>query len=117
MRAPVRPGHGQRQVEAAGRRVLCCSSSTRAAQDEREGIPLLTAERGRFIDQLGDVGIQASLTLACQVPVVVTALMLLAVRGRRRARPGWSRMGGLDERLVPHPRSPFSRRCWSPGMI
>ena len=117
MRAPVRPGHGQPHVETVGRRVLCCSSSTRAAQDEREGIPLLAAERGRFIDQLGDVGIQASLTLACRVPVVVTALMLLAVRGRGRARPGWSRIGGLDKRPVPHPRSPFSRRCWSPGMI
>ena len=117
MRAPVRPGHGQRQVEAAGCSVLCCSSSTRAAQDEREGIPLLTAERGRFIDQLGDVGIQASLTLACRVPVVVTVLMLLAVHSRGRARPGWSRIGGLDARPVPHPRSRFSRRCWSPGMI
>jgi hypothetical protein len=117
VRAPVRPGHGQRHVEAAGRRVLCCSPSTRAAQDEREGIPLLTAERGRFIDQLGDVGIQAGLMVIFGVTVVVGALVLLAARGRGRAGPGWSRTGGLEARPVPHPRSPLSRRCWSPDMI
>jgi hypothetical protein len=117
MRAPVRPGHGQLHVEAVGRRILCCSSSTRAAQDEREGIPLLTAERGCFIDQLGDVGIQASLMVVFGVPVMIVVLVVLAVRGRGRARPCWSRMGGLDARPVPHPWSRFSRRCWSPGMI
>ena len=51
------------------------------------------------------------------VTVVVGALVLVAVRGRGRAGPGWSRTDGLEARPVPHPRSPLSRRCWSPGMI
>jgi hypothetical protein len=54
----------------------------RAAQDERERVPLLAAQRRRFIDQSGDVGIQPGLAVIFGVPVVVVSFALLAARGR-----------------------------------
>ena len=91
--------------------------AARAAQEEGERVTLLAGQRRGGIDQPGNVGIQAGLTVTFGVTVVVWALVLLAVRGRGRAGPGWSRTDGLEARPVPHPRSPLSRRCWSPGMI
>ena len=81
----VRPGHGQRHAETVGKRRLDCSSSTREAQEERERVTLLAGQRGSGIDQPGDVGIQAGLTVVFGVPFVVVAPVVLAVPGRGRA--------------------------------
>ena len=59
--------------------------AARAAQEERERVTLLAGQRRGGIDQPGDVGIQAGLTVVFGVPVVVVALVVLAVRGRGRA--------------------------------
>ena len=56
-----------------------------AAQEERERVTLLAGQRRGGIDQPGDVGIQAGLTVVSGMPVVVVALVVLAVRGRGRA--------------------------------
>jgi len=56
-----------------------------AAQEEREGVTLLAGQGRGGIDQPGDVGIQAGLPVVFGVPVVVVALVVLAVRGRGRA--------------------------------
>jgi hypothetical protein len=66
-------------------RRLVCSSSTRAAQEERERVTLLDGQRRSGIDQPGDVGIQVGLTVVFGVPFVVVALVVLAGRGRGRA--------------------------------
>jgi len=68
---PIRPGHPR-----AGR------PAGHAAQDERERVPLLAGQRRRFIDQPGDVGVQARLAVIIEVPVVVVAFVLLAARDR-----------------------------------
>jgi hypothetical protein len=62
-----------------------CSSSTRAAQEERERVALLAGQRRGGIDQPGDVGIQAALTVVFAVPVAVVTVVLLAVRCQGRA--------------------------------
>ena len=56
-----------------------------AAQEERERVTLLAGQGWGGIDQSGDVGIQAGLPVVFGVPVMVVALVLLAVRGRERA--------------------------------
>ena len=56
-----------------------------AAQEERERVTLLAGQWRGGIDQPSDPGIQAGLTVIFGVPVVVGALVLLAVRGRERA--------------------------------
>ena len=56
-----------------------------AAQEERERVTLLAGQGRGGIDQPGDVGIQAGLMVIFGVPVVVGALVVLAVRGRGRA--------------------------------
>jgi hypothetical protein len=61
---------------------LVSVATTRAAQQERERVPLLAGQRRRFIDQPGDVGIQPSPAVIFGVPVVVVAFALPAVRGR-----------------------------------
>jgi hypothetical protein len=55
------------------------------AQEEREGVTLLAGQGWGGIDQPGDVGIQAGLMVAVEMPVAVMALVVLAVRGRGRA--------------------------------
>ena len=67
-------------------RHIVCSPST-AAQEESERVTLLAGQRRCGIDQPGDVGIQAGLPVIFKVPVVVVALVVLAVSGggRRRA--------------------------------
>jgi hypothetical protein len=77
-------------------------SAARAAQQQREGVPLLAGQRRSGIDQLFDVGIQAALTVLCGAPVVVVSFLLLAGRDRERAGPGWSRTGRLAARPAPH---------------
>jgi len=54
----------------------------RAAQQEREGVPLFAGKRWRGIDQPGDVGTHAGLVVIAGVPVVAGALVLLALHGR-----------------------------------
>jgi hypothetical protein len=101
------PGAGaSRRLPAAG-----------AAQEERERVTLLAGQRRSGVDQPGDIGVQAGLSVIFGRPIVVGAFVLLAACGRGRAGPGWSRTGSLEARPVPHSRSPLSRRCWSPGMI
>jgi hypothetical protein len=56
-----------------------------AAQEEREGVTLLAGQRRGGINQPGDVGIQARVMVAFGMPVVVVALVVLAVGGRGRA--------------------------------
>ena len=56
-----------------------------AAQEERERVTLLAGQGRGGIDQPGDVGIQAGLMVIFGMPVVVGALVVLAVRGRGRA--------------------------------
>lgn len=56
-----------------------------AAQEEREGITLLPGQGRGGIDQPGDVGIQAGLMVIFGMPVVIGALVVLAVRGQGRA--------------------------------
>jgi len=58
--------------------------AARAAQEERERVTLLAGQGRGGIDQPGNVGIQAGLTVTFGVTVVVWALVLLAVRGRGR---------------------------------
>ena len=52
----------------------------RPAQDEREGVTLLAAERGRLIDQSGDIGLRAG----CGVAAAVAGLVVLVWGGRGR---------------------------------
>ncbi len=98
----VRPGHGPGHLEPAGRRltpasqprpwspcrgrgVLCRSPAARAAQEQRERVPLLAGQRWSGLDQPGDVGIQAGLAVIFGVPFVAGADVVAAARGRGRA--------------------------------
>jgi hypothetical protein len=63
---------------------LCWSPAVRAAQQQRERVPLLAGQRGRLSGQPGDVGIQAGVAVACGVPVVVVVLVVLAAAGGGR---------------------------------
>ena len=56
-----------------------------AAQEERERVTLLAGQRRSGIYQPGDEGIEAGLIVVFRVPVVVGALVVLAMRGRGRA--------------------------------
>jgi hypothetical protein len=49
-----------------------------AVKEERERVTLLVGQRRGGIDQPGDVGIQADLTVVCGMPVVVVAPVVLA---------------------------------------
>ncbi len=60
------------------------SGAARAAQEKREGVTLLAGQRWGGIDQSGDVGIQAGLTVVSGAPATIVALAVLAVRGRGR---------------------------------
>ena len=72
--------------------MLCCSPAARAAQEQRERVPLLAGQRRSGIGQPGDVGIQAGLAvIIVGVPVVARAFVVAGC-----ARPG----AGLT-RLVP----------------
>jgi hypothetical protein len=51
--------------------------AVRSAQDERERVTLLAAERGRLIDQPGDIGIQAGLRAGCGMAAAVAGLVVL----------------------------------------
>ena len=77
-----------------------------AAQEEGEGVTLLAGQGRGGIDQPGDVGIQAGLMVIVGVPVLVGALVLLAVRGRG-ARWAWlardGRLGGPPGSSSPVP--------------
>jgi hypothetical protein len=65
---------------------LCWSPAARAAQEQREGVPLLGGQRRSGSGQPGDVGIKAGLAvIIVGVAVVAKALALLAVCGRGRA--------------------------------
>jgi hypothetical protein len=68
--------------------------AARPAQDERERVPLLAAERGRLVYQPGDVGIQAGLKADCRVAAAVAGLVVLVWGGRRWPRAGRPRRGG-----------------------
>ena len=96
----VRPGHGPGHLEPAGHRltpastpcpwpacgVVCWSPAARAAQEQRERVPLLAGQRRSGSGQPGDVGIQAGLAvIIVGVAVVARALVSLAVCGRGRA--------------------------------
>jgi hypothetical protein len=61
------------------------SPATRAAQEQREGVPLLAGQRRGGSGQPGDVGIQPGLAVIVVVPVMAVALVVLVVRGRGRA--------------------------------
>jgi hypothetical protein len=66
--------------------VVCWSPAARAAQEQRERVPLLAGQRRSGSGQPGDVGIQAGLAvIIVGVAVVARALVSLAVRGRGRA--------------------------------
>jgi hypothetical protein len=65
--------------------VLCWSPAARAAQEQREGVPLLAGQRRSGSGQPGDVGIQPGLAVIVGVPIVAGALLLLVVCGRGRA--------------------------------
>ncbi len=71
--------------------------AVRAAQDEGKRVTLLAGERGRLIDQPGDIGIQAGARAGCGVAAVVAGLVVLVwgVRGRAWGGPeladrGWA---------------------------
>src|SRR5271170_978237 len=64
---------------------LVPSSSTRAAQEERERVALLAGQRRGGLDQPGDVGIQAGRIVVFGMPVVAGAVVVVAVCGRGRA--------------------------------
>ncbi len=81
----------------------------RSAQDERERVPLLAAERGRLVDQPGDVGIQADLRAGCGVAAGVTGHVGLVRGGRGRPGAGRPRRGGLGGRPACHPGPAFFR--------
>jgi hypothetical protein len=63
--------------------VVRWSPAARAAQEQRERVPLLAGQRRSGSGQPGDVGIQAG--LAVIVVGVAGALLVLAVCGRGRA--------------------------------
>ena len=64
---------------------MCWSPAARAAQEQREGVPLLAGQRRGGSGQPGDVGIQPGLAVIIGVPVMAVALVGLVVRGRGRA--------------------------------
>jgi hypothetical protein len=57
----------------------------RAAQEQREGVPLLAGQRRGGSGQPGDAGIQPGLAVIAGVPVLVVVLVGLVVQGR-----GWA---------------------------
>jgi hypothetical protein len=57
------------------------SPAARAAQEQREGVPLLAGQRRSGIGQPGDVGIQPDLAVIIGMPVMSEALLGLVVRG------------------------------------
>jgi hypothetical protein len=65
--------------------VLCRSPAARAAQEQRERVPLLAGQRRSGSGQPGDVGIQPGLAIIVGVPVVAGAVVGLVVRGRGQA--------------------------------
>ena len=86
--------------------MVCRSPAARAAQDQRERVPLLAAERRAPVGQPGDVGIQAGLRAGSRD----------GRRGRRARRAGLGRPGagrswlaaegrsGAGRLLIPGPR-------------
>jgi len=56
----------------------------RAAQEQREDVPLLAGQRRSGSGQPGDVGIQPGLAVIIGVPVMAVTLVALVVRGRGR---------------------------------
>src|SRR6266404_561572 len=79
------------------------------AQDERERVTLLAAERGCLIGQPGDIGIMAGLRASCRAAVVVAGLVVLVWGGRVRAGARRPRLGGLGRRPACHPGPAFFR--------
>jgi hypothetical protein len=61
--------------------MVCWSPAARAAQEQREDVPLLAGQRRGGSGQLGDVGIQPGLAVIVGVPVMVVVLVVVAVRG------------------------------------
>jgi len=64
---------------------VCWSPAARAAQEQREGVPLLAGQRRGGSGQPGDVRIQPGLTVIIGVPVMAVALVGLVVGGRGQA--------------------------------
>ena len=71
--------------------MVCWSPAARAAQEQREGVPLLAGQRRGGSGQPGDVSIQPSLAViigkpvTTGVPVMAVTLVGLVVRGRGQA--------------------------------
>jgi hypothetical protein len=65
--------------------VWCWSPAARAAQEQREGVPLLAGQRRGGGGEPGDVGIQPGLADIVGVLVMVVAVVGLVVRGRGQA--------------------------------
>ena len=83
--------------------------AVRPTQDEGERVTLLAAERGRLVDQPGDIGIQAGLRARCGAAAAVAGLVVLVWGGRRRAGARRPRRGGLGGRPASHPGLAFFR--------
>lgn len=80
--------------------------AARSAQDKREPVTLLSAERRRLVDQPGDIGIQASLGADGGLAAAVARLVVLVWGGRKRARARRPRLRGLGGRPACHPGPP-----------
>ena len=65
--------------------MVCGAPAARAAQEQRERVPLLAGQRRSGGGQPGDVGIQAGLAVIVGGPVVAGAVVGLVVRGQ-----GWA---------------------------
>jgi hypothetical protein len=66
--------------------VVCWSPAARAAQEQRERVPLLARQRRSGSSQPGDIRIQAGLAvIIVEVPVVAGAVVGLVVRSRGQA--------------------------------
>jgi hypothetical protein len=68
--------------------------AARPTQDERERVPLFAGERGRLVDQLSDIGIQAGLRASREMAAAVAGLVVLVWDGLRWPGAGRPRRGG-----------------------